>query len=289
MASFSGYIVDYMINAPCNLKCPFCYGPDPHLKGELSTSGKLELLRNLSLHKVKRIVIAGGEPTLSRDLEEVCSTAHQSGIGVSLQTNAFSLDKITKVLPFLDWIAFPLDGITERSQVIMRTDEKHYDKFTEATALVQAYNNDHAKKVKIKVGTVVSKYNIDELEVIASILSQLSITVWKIYKIRKRGKGEEIFGSFTVADEIVSDKIKSITDQFPALNINYSYQESTSDSYIIIDPDSKTYVISGAHQTDFGKIMDGNTFLTNKFDEILHFANKDLILNNINKSFPGWL
>lgn len=282
--------IDYMINAPCNLKCPFCYGPNPDMKGELSKQSKILLFDKLRSNGVNKIVIGGGEPTLSNDLYDLIRYGNSIGIGIGLQTNSFFLSKIDLGLQYLDWLAIPFDGISIESQVMMRTNEKHFEVLLESLNYIKYKKSQGAiNQLKIKIGTVISKYNIDEIEKMAMILSEYDINVWKLYKVRKRGKGIAIFDEFEVGDEIVNNIVRTIKAKHKNLNIYYSSYSSSIDSYIIIDPDSSTYVIKGLEQHLIGKLISENgNFSQEIWDGIVGICDLNSIITNINKSFPNW-
>ena len=164
MNNYDGFIIEYMINSPCNLSCPFCFGPDPKLNQSLSKDLKLKLIRNLKKNNVKKIIIAGGEPTLEEDIIDVCKLSNSLGIGISLQTNGFYLNVLRDLLEYIDFLALPLDGIHKQSQLKMRTSINHFENTTKALELVSSYNLTAKRRIKVKIGTVLSKFNIDEID-----------------------------------------------------------------------------------------------------------------------------
>lgn len=282
--------IDYMINAPCNLKCPFCYGPPPNMKGELNLEQKIELIQSLKNNGIDKIVIAGGEPLLCNDITDFIKFAYSIGVSIGIQTNAFFKNKLEEILEFIEWAALPLDGISLKSQIKMRTSDEHYSHFKEAIQLIKSFQSSgRNNSLKIKVGTVVSKYNVHEIEEMGLILSNLNIDVWKLYRLRKRGKGIGIFDDYNVSDIEVEKIITTIKTNSPSLNIYYSTDNLVTDSYVIIDPDSSTYVIKGGIQHKVGRlILDSNKFNTEAWSEIIEFTNFQAMANNISKSFPKW-
>lgn len=282
--------IDYMINAPCNLKCPFCYGPPPKMKGELNKEQKFHLIKNLKVNGIDKIVIAGGEPLLCDDIYDLLEFASKTGVSIGIQTNGFFLNKLETVLKFVDWIALPLDGISLNAQMKMRTSDEHYSYFLQAIRLIKTHQSSRkGNQLKIKVGTVVTKYNVAEIEQIATILAKLNINVWKLYKLRKRGKGNEIFNDYHVVDMEVERIVGIIKSKYPSLNIFYSTDNEISDSYVIIDPDSSTYIIKGDILHNIGRlILDSSTFNIQAWKEILEYTDFQSMATNISKSFPNW-
>ncbi|HMG13899.1 MAG TPA: hypothetical protein VK590_00560, partial [Saprospiraceae bacterium] len=217
--------------------------------------------------------------------------SYQYGLKIGIQTNGFYTEKLNSVFPLIDWIAFPLDGISNESQIKMRTSSKHYTKFIDSVSLAIEYKRTkNNPSFKIKIGAVISKYNINELESMALFLSKTNIDVWKLYRIRKRGNGEMVFEDYHVHDDIVLEKINYLKTKYTSLNIYYSSDNLTHDSYIIIDPDSTTYVINQSSQKIFGKLItETGMFNGDLWRMIIEYANLKMITINIEQSFPGWV
>ena len=73
----------------CNLKCRHCYQSSDSRgsSGELSLSEKLSLIDELGTNYVAMVAFAGGEPTLSRDLEPALSRCQSYGMHTTLATH----------------------------------------------------------------------------------------------------------------------------------------------------------------------------------------------------------
>lgn len=282
--------VDYMINAPCNLKCPFCYGPPPKMKGELKLAQKIKLIENLKHNGIEKIIISGGEPLLSKDLPIFAKLTSELKVEIGLHTNGVFRDKLKQILLYLDWIALPFDGISLQAQMKMRTSDTHFKDFLGAINVTKKFHQQASRNTpKIKVGTVISRYNVDEIDDMASIISDSNVDIWKLSKLRERGKGKEIFDEYNVEDGIIQEKIRNIKIRFPQINIYYSSDNFVKDSYMVIDPDSSVYVVKGREQIKFGKLIselgDFNSLL---WKEIINCTDWDEISNNIKRSFPDW-
>ena len=276
-----------MITAPCNLKCPFCYGPPPDLEGELSLNDKKKLV--ISLHKlgVEKIVFAGGEPLLSPDILELCKYTHSLGMKLAIQTNGFFVDKLKQVLIYLDWVALPLDGVSENAQERMRTSKNHLDAFLIAVQAIQPLID--SNQIRLKVGTVVSTDNIDELEEIAKLIDKIHPSVWKIYQIRERGKGITASRQIGVSDLKISNQVSSLKEKYKGLNIYLSTGNGIKDSYMILNPDSELVVINSLGEFSVGKLLKNSEFSLDKWNNALKMFSIDDQIENIKRSFPGWL
>jgi pyruvate formate lyase activating enzyme len=75
----------------CNFRCPYCHNPDlvkgntPNLSPVDDQSFYAFLMKRKGL--LDGVVISGGEPTLRKDLREICATIKTLGYPVKLDTN----------------------------------------------------------------------------------------------------------------------------------------------------------------------------------------------------------
>jgi pyruvate formate lyase activating enzyme len=75
----------------CNFQCPYCHNPDL-VRGNLSNLSPIDnqdfyafLMKRKGL--LDGVVISGGEPTLRKDLRQICATIKALGYAVKLDTN----------------------------------------------------------------------------------------------------------------------------------------------------------------------------------------------------------
>lgn len=98
----------------CNFNCKFCHNK-PLLQldaGEdLTIDAIIERIKDNFL--VDSVSITGGEPTLQKDLLEVCKQLKSAGKLVSVDTNGSNPDVIGDILPFVDRIAMDIKGPIE--------------------------------------------------------------------------------------------------------------------------------------------------------------------------------
>ncbi len=227
-----------MITSKCELSCPFCYGPSHELdKKELSVELKKKLVFNLFQRGVSRIIIAGGEPLLSKDLLSVCKYAKSEGVKVALQTSGQMQQRIKPLIHYLDWVGIPLDGVTLKSQRLMRTSHAHFNNICSTANIVNKYKS-LGCNIGLKIGTVISKHNLDELSEMAIIVSRFNPNVWKLYEVRKRGKGKSSYPYLSVNREEMREKVLVIREKHPQLNVHLSLADAQRDNYAIINPDS---------------------------------------------------
>ena len=95
----------------CNFKCEFCHNKyllNPNVGRDYNID---ELIDKISTNLlVSGVSITGGEPTLQKDLLELCKRVQRIGKYLSIDTNGSNLDVIKEVTPFVNRVAMDLKG-----------------------------------------------------------------------------------------------------------------------------------------------------------------------------------
>ena len=95
----------------CNFKCEFCHNKyllQPNVGREYSIKELIGKIRTNSL--VSGVSITGGEPTLQKDLSELCREIKDTGKYLSIDTNGSNPDVIKKISPYIRRVALDLKG-----------------------------------------------------------------------------------------------------------------------------------------------------------------------------------
>jgi pyruvate formate lyase activating enzyme len=116
----------------CNFRCPFCYNTTLVLTPEsLETKPFEEIRRQLEESRgwIDGLVITGGEPTISKELPNLCGKAKDLGLGVKLDTNGTNPDMLRRLVEkkLVDYVALDV-----KAPLNMQA----YSKATGADALV---------------------------------------------------------------------------------------------------------------------------------------------------------
>jgi MoaA/NifB/PqqE/SkfB family radical SAM enzyme len=279
--------IDYMINPKCNLNCPFCYGSRRET-AILKKEDKLSLICQLSKIENLRLIFGGGEPLIDDDILDICKLAKELNIKIAIQTNGTFPVILQSILPYVDWVGLPIDGISLKSQKILRTNN-HVKKVKQCLDNIFKYKRDTGSVFpKIKIGTVINKINIFELNDISNFIRQYDIDIWKIYKLRKRGKmsDETSYSALNVEEEAINNIICSIIEN-SSTSVYYS-NLTDSDSYLIIEPDSEVVVIRDSKMISVGYLFENSTLKEDVIQQALTIYNNKLSTWNIEKSFPKW-
>ena len=72
----------------CNLRCTWCDTPYASWEPEGEDVPVDEIVRRVSLHEAKHIVVTGGEPMIMPDVIELCAALHARGNHITIETAA---------------------------------------------------------------------------------------------------------------------------------------------------------------------------------------------------------
>ncbi len=164
--------------------------------------------------------ITGGEPLLYPRLNDVIALAHSLGFAVGITTNG------TLISPFaarqlarsgLDTIAVSLDGIGET-----------HDEFRKTKGCFQrALDGINALKcagIEPEVLTVVHKYNLNQLDALFSLLTELDLYSWRLVSMDPIGRANihrDLLLSGNELEELYQFIRKKRYDHMVAMEVSY--------------------------------------------------------------------
>jgi pyruvate formate lyase activating enzyme len=114
LIDYPGKLSSVIFYSGCNFDCPYCHNPEL-AKGCLNHTADLDTVKICDFLKQRQefldgVVVSGGEPTLQKDLVDLCARIKKLGYPVKLDTNGSRpqvlLELIKKEL--IDYIAMDL-------------------------------------------------------------------------------------------------------------------------------------------------------------------------------------
>ncbi|MFJ2773379.1 radical SAM protein [Streptomyces sp. NPDC087300] len=246
----------------CNLSCPFCFGP----RHEVPSMDEETALRVASVLRdggVQGVVISGGEPTLLPYLPELVrelSAPLPDGrqIRVVLSTNGLApLRAMERVLPWLSWIALPLESKDESEHRLLRTGvAPHRDK---VLVLLREIRKNHPH-VRVKLGTVVTRLNTAGAPGVLDLIEDEAALphVWKVYQMSETNYGADNRDWLSLDDaefEAVVARCEEAAERHRVpLRV---YRNSTrTGSYFFVDPDCEIVVVDEGGERRTGNLFE---------------------------------
>lgn len=242
--------VDWWTTSHCNLACDFCYGPVP---GKDPVECRPEILEALAASSARVVTFCGGEPLLIRGIGEYAARLRAGGKSTVLNTNGELLRKRLNQglrLADFDMAGISIEGSTPEVHRAMRGKKADLDEVIDAARLV-------AKEpgVRLKLATVVSAVNRDDLPALAMTVRDLGPDVWRLYQYSGRGEqnsgqqrhslaGEEFLRLATQAAELAAP-----VPTAPSA-------EAETEGCLIVDPAGNVLQPAGARYVRLGNCLE---------------------------------
>ncbi|MFH1582767.1 MAG: radical SAM protein [Candidatus Falkowbacteria bacterium] len=277
--------VDWFITKRCNQTdyCRFCFAPRDAFPHDATFEVAMSICNRLAELGVEVVTLCGGEPMLYPHLAKVIKNLHSLGIKVVLYTNATTDFDIYSLFPFIQILSLPVDAIKPEIIKEMRGPEQF-----KAVCHLLAKLRIVARRPTVKIGTVVSRVNLNDLKNIFRFISESGVVdIWRLYQFSPYGHGKNNDNLFLIADDefirAVGD-IKSSAKR-SAINIFERSRNSTIGNCHIMDSAGNFYRYEEKYvpldATIFDKpqkIIDGYANFSYQERKIWH-----LLIENLNK------
>ena len=174
--------VDWWMTSHCNLACDFCYGPVP---GKDPVERREAILEALAASSARVVTLCGGEPLLIRKIDQYAATLARCGKFTVLNTNGqllrARLEQGLRLAAFA-MVGISIEGSTREVHRAMRGKNADLDAVIDAARLVAKEPD-----VCLKLATVVSGVNRDDLPALAGTVRALAPDIWRLYQYSSRG------------------------------------------------------------------------------------------------------
>lgn len=174
--------VDWWTTSRCNLACDFCYGPVP---GQDPVGLRYDILQAIAASSARAVTFCGGEPLLVKKVDEWAGILRQHGKSAVLNTNGELLRRRLRQgfeLGNFDLVGISVEGSTPEVHRAMRGEKADFDEVIAAARLVAAESG-----VGLKLGTVISGVNRENLPALARTVRDITPDVWRLYQYSSRG------------------------------------------------------------------------------------------------------
>ena len=254
-----------------------CFAPWNVFPKDTALKRAMEICRRIAELQIPVVTLCGGEPTFYEHIEEVVDALDRSGIQVVLYSNSATeknREIIRRLLPKVDILSLPVDAVSPVTAIKMRGAHQ-----VDSVVSMMDYLSRLMRRPKVKIGTVVTRQNVSELDKIFDLLIKKGmVDVWRLYQYSPYGKSCEVISRFVLEDSVFAQEVSRIKSR-------------AADSQIIISARSRSENIGYCH------IMDSQGGLYKYQEEYLPlgltiFSEPEEILrcydSNANLAQKGW-
>ena len=175
--------VDWWLTSHCNLACDFCYGPVP---GKDPVERRDAIRDALAASSARVVTFCGGEPLLVRRIDEYAGDLARRGKSTVLNTNGQLLRRRIDQgfrLGAFSMVGLSIEGSTPEVHRAMRGAKADLAEVLDAARFVLKEPG-----VRLKLATVVSGVNRDNLPSLAPVVRGLEPDIWRLYQYSSRGE-----------------------------------------------------------------------------------------------------
>ena len=261
--------VDWWTTSRCNLACDFCYGPVP---GKDPVELRYDILQAIAASSARAVTFCGGEPLLLKRVGEWAGALRRLGKRTVLNTNGEllrrRLDQGFELGSFA-LVGISLEGSTREVHRAMRGEKADFDEVIAAATLVAAEPG-----ISLKLGTVVSGVNREDLPALARTVRDLAPDVWRLYQYSGRGDQNTGQRRHWLPDgefERLAQEVAALAAPVPTAPST----EAETEGCLIVDPDGNVLQPGGDSYFRLGNC------LTQPLDDIwAEMATRAAIIKN---------
>jgi MoaA/NifB/PqqE/SkfB family radical SAM enzyme len=263
------YPADWRVTSRCTLSCDFCYGPVPGIDPVNLRTRIFDALKDSSSDV---ITFCGGEPLLAPEIGFYAAELQAAGKHTILNTNGSLLKRrIADGMPLaFDIIGISLDGSTEYMHRKMRGGRADFSAVMGAATLVS-----ETPGIKLKLATVVSSVNKDDLPALAKMVRDMRPAIWRLYQYSELGSYNRGQARHLISTAEFVRIAECVTEIASPVSTFASTAERQGPGCLIVSMDGAVF-----QATSRGEIFYGNC-LQVPLDEIWHsIPTKDVISQN---------
>ena len=242
--------VNFHLWQPCNMRCGFCFAQFQDVKdtilpkGHLPKEEAIETIKSLAEYGFSKITFVGGEPTLCPWISDLIKYAKSKGMTTMIVSNGtkFTDEFLKQNMADLDWIAISIDSIDKDTN-------KRIGRIIKKEGVDKTYYTNLFKKIKafdykIKINTVVNRYNYNEI--MTDFISQINPSRWKVFKVLSiEEQNNNRIKEFEISDKEFNFFLNNHKET------NSLVKENNNDmtgSYIMVDPAGRFFDnVKGKH------------------------------------------
>jgi len=241
----------------CAMKCEWCYVPFGDSSVQESVVAKVvERIAELGF---TRLTFGGGDPFQYQFIANTLELAKKLGLFVHVDTHGLGLSETDETLALLkstvDLLGLPLDGSSAAIHEEMRQSPGHYARTMQKLAWLSDFRS------HLKLNTIVSQFNINNLPALANVVCSLKPSRWSIYQYWPVGPASRVERRHALTESAFLEAADRLREAilFDDIALEVNSAESRRNTYPIIHHDAKVFVHAAHPENTFvhvGSIFD---------------------------------
>ncbi|HWQ97456.1 MAG TPA: radical SAM protein [Clostridia bacterium] len=248
----SNMVLDFKITGDCNSNCHFCWD---FCKAQIGSDVEIiyGALTKLSDAGVRFVSLTGGEPLIYPDISKVLRKLHELGIKVYLSTNGYLLDTfLDDIIANVDIVGLPLDSCDRTINLKMG---RSPDMFSMTLDNIRRIK-ERAPWIRVKIGTVVTKENINEIMCVGTSLfaSDYPPDNWRVYQYTAMGNQKNNLETYSISDTVFGNLCMLLKNKFED-KVSFLSSADVSGSYLFISPQLDIQIVKEQTAVKIGNVL----------------------------------
>lgn len=240
----------------CNMRCPYCYVPFRSQSTEESMCRAI--LTRITDLGFKVVTFGGGDPFKYNFFPSLIEFSYEKGLLVHIDTNGIGIKQSSKLGQLLMekvvLIGLPLDGITPEMHSKMRMSaHSHFDHVLATVRWMIEMG------CRLKINTMVSQINVDEVLLMASLVESLNVTRWSLYQYWPLEAEVNISNMYCVEDALFKKTVDVVKSRVCNVFVERSDIAARRLTYPFVSQNGTLYVHDQEYLTEYkfiGSIFD---------------------------------
>lgn len=255
----------------CALQCEWCYVPFD--LQPVNSEKLVAVIERLNYLDFESITFGGGDPFQFRNVSTITRRAKELGFFVHVDTHTITLpenlENSITLKNSVDLIGVPIDGSNPRTHDLMRGTSGHFDLVVKKLAWLMS------EGVSVKINTMISAINLDDLERLAKLILKIQPTRWSIYQFWPIGPATKAASLHALDDKKFKEQTSKI--DFKSFEnktfIEVNTAESRRKTYPILNHIGDVYVHQEHPLNNFEYL--GSIFEDKIMTKIAHACNQE--------------
>lgn len=248
--------VSYVISRDCVANCVFCITPKEANVPEVDTASAKTIIDKCIASNVCMISLAGREPFLRKDIWEIIEYIKSKSVKLNIETTATTLtnNDIDRLIDLqVDWLSMSIDGL-------QKDDTKTMGRPFVSRDLLYTLCDKFRKSsiCSLKVNTVVSRQNMNEITNIGKLINTNPPTVWKLRQYTMRGAGllAEVAEKYYITTDLFSSLVDCVKRTFDNIFIEDCTNTQYKGTLIMIKPNGDLIVPYNEKEFHRGNLLE---------------------------------
>jgi len=247
------------------MACSYCYVPFNDSK--VTEREALRVIHAIRELGPRSVTLSGGDPFMYPFLPRLLAEVDDGERFIQIDTNAKSMRPrdISILNERVDLLGLPLDGSTTKCHGEMRDDPKHF-------AVVLGWlDRLHSEPVKIKINTVLSKFNEADMLALGCLLAERGIQRWSTYQFWPMEEGQKNALRFAMETSRYQDLVSTLRTSYPEIRIEDASIENRDGTYFFVTHGGLVYTVDPSDYRLYLQL--GSIFESDIVDRWLQVAN----------------